>query len=50
MSDFYGMAEALESVETELADVLTFGGTDYPCIAGTRTDGNRAEATISLLL
>ena len=40
MSDIYGMADALEQVETELAEVLTFGGTDYACIIGARTDGN----------
>lgn len=40
MSDTYGMADALEQVETELGEVMTFGVSQYPCIIGARTDGN----------
>ena len=39
MSDNYGQAAALLEVESELGEVVTFSGTDYPCIIGARTDG-----------
>ena len=44
MSDYYGMAEVLESLESELAQVMTMQRdprpipSPYPCIIGARVD------------
>lgn len=40
MSDYYGTAEILESLEAELLQVLTLDGVDYPCLIGSRTDSH----------
>lgn len=40
MSDIYGTAAALAEIEGELEQVLTFNGSDYPCIIGARSDGS----------
>ena len=44
MSDNYGQSAALLEIESELGEVMTFGGTDYPCIIGARTDGSELGA------
>ena len=43
MSDTYGQSEILEQLESELGQVVTIGGLDYPCIAGTTTDSKSLE-------
>ena len=38
MSDYYGAAAALLELESELKQVLTWDGADYPCVIGGRRE------------
>jgi hypothetical protein len=40
MIDIYGTSSALEEIESEFPQVLTFDKSDYPCIIGARNDGS----------
>jgi len=40
MSDVYGFAAAMAEIETELGDVMTFSGAEYPCVIGARGDSS----------
>ncbi len=42
MSDYFGQAEALKSLEAELGVYMKLDGIDYPCIIGDRTDTQEA--------
>ncbi len=42
MSDYFGISEALKTIEPELLQNFQLDGVDYPCLIGSRTDTHEA--------